>query len=530
MNKNNLLSILFTLGAFMFTNSYAQVLKQKDNFNFTSYQKYHLNDVESKTFLKDLQAYSKNSPKQTESTQSRLKGYSYSYYDGMQYIISDSMEFFWGDGLNNSNTILHNVLENSIDRGILYHPPNFDFNLYVGSYFETPMEFFVDLNYDSSTVFLNTNSGLIKSNYLLNYFSNDRKESTEVHIYNNDNDAIPFRRILKFYDNNGKLIEDRSLVYWNNIWEKEGTKIYEYNSNGAITLIINANWNVNNNDWVHTSEISAEYDNQNRLERKVLKELNNGNLENSERELYFYNSNGNLDSIQYQVWNNTYWRNFKKLSFGYNSENLTNKLREEVYVNNNWQNAFQRTFNYNSNGDCTEIIYEIYQDNSWNYLAKIEREYVSNTLAKVEIFEWSNDDNALKNYVRTFYESNSFNQFTKVYSEAWQNDEWKLTNEAPLYKFYYEEYEDPVSVDEIENNISSTIYPNPTKDRLTIEVKGGNLEKIRIVDMQGKVVYETQNPVQAKEVHLDISHLTSGMYYVILENEKGQTTKSVQKL
>lgn len=529
MMKRKLFAIVLSMGLFVCTNSNAQLLKKNGNLNFNPKQEYGFQKLGGQLNFVDIQTKPQSLVNQTESTQSRLKGYSYKVYDGVQYKALDSMEFFWGTGNNNTNTVIHSVLESTPDAEILYFPTDFDYNLHEESFFIHRTEYFININSDSVSVFLELGSGLENTNYFLNSFSNGLKDKTEIYIING-NEWDAFSKLAKFYDNQGNLIEERAQLLSNGIWENDRAIIYEYNNNGSITLIKFAEWDMINNEWEYLREMRGEYDNQNRLERTVLKEMNNGNLENSEREIFFYNSNGTVDYIQKQMWIGNMWVNDMKKEFTYNSSNLTNKVIKSSYINDEWVELIRKTYNYNSNGDYTEIIFEVNQFDVWDYIGKIEREYNGDALKKVTLLEWSNAESTLVNNLRTHYETNSYNQFTKVYSEVWDNDSWKIINDAPLFNFYYEEYEAPVSIDEIENDFISTIYPNPTKDQLTIKSEGVNLEKISIINLQGSVVYETKNTIRAKEVQLDISHLNAGMYYVILKNEKGQVTKSIQKL
>ncbi len=79
-----------------------------------------------------------------------------------------------------------------------------------------------------------------------------------------------------------------------------------------------------------------------------------------------------------------------------------------------------------------------------------------------------------------------------------------------------------VGVDEIEpgnadsqgNNLA--LYPNPAVDKVTIELNEEMNEKtvIRILDMQGRVVLETQAPAQGKTASVEIGFLKPGQYMV----------------
>lgn len=62
------------------------------------------------------------------------------------------------------------------------------------------------------------------------------------------------------------------------------------------------------------------------------------------------------------------------------------------------------------------------------------------------------------------------------------------------------------------------IYPNPTQDWLSIELKESEIKSIKITDMSGKIVLQEYGLVNNQ---LDISHLTSGIYVLTVEDKAG---------
>lgn len=76
--------------------------------------------------------------------------------------------------------------------------------------------------------------------------------------------------------------------------------------------------------------------------------------------------------------------------------------------------------------------------------------------------------------------------------------------------------EDVLNVDknDMENHI--TIYPNPIKDVLYINTKATNLLELNIIDFQGRVVLKKSKNL----AQIDISHFSSGVYYVKLTSDK----------
>lgn len=72
------------------------------------------------------------------------------------------------------------------------------------------------------------------------------------------------------------------------------------------------------------------------------------------------------------------------------------------------------------------------------------------------------------------------------------------------------------------------IHPNPAKNQLFITSKNtmGNL-KAKIYDIAGKLI-STQNVMSKKQVSINVSQLSSGIYFLNVEDESGNT--AVKKL
>jgi hypothetical protein len=83
---------------------------------------------------------------------------------------------------------------------------------------------------------------------------------------------------------------------------------------------------------------------------------------------------------------------------------------------------------------------------------------------------------------------------------------------------------------------SLTIYPNPAKDYLKIELKSDDsvMPLIRLIDLTGKVILKLdRNFSREPELHkaeLNISKLNSGIYFVkVIQGESTYTKKLIVK-
>ena len=83
-----------------------------------------------------------------------------------------------------------------------------------------------------------------------------------------------------------------------------------------------------------------------------------------------------------------------------------------------------------------------------------------------------------------------------------------------------------LSVEDIDMNVQIKLYPNPTSQALYVSHPELNSFMITIVDLNGKQVYAG---TIYKEVPLDVSNYTQGMYLVTIEN-KASNKKNTYKI
>ena len=81
------------------------------------------------------------------------------------------------------------------------------------------------------------------------------------------------------------------------------------------------------------------------------------------------------------------------------------------------------------------------------------------------------------------------------------------------------------------SNFKVQLFPNPTIDTLNIKIKNAKIEtlKISIYDTLGKAVLEQDYPVSLSEfeIKLNTTHLTSGLYHVVIASKDYSITKKV---
>ena len=92
-----------------------------------------------------------------------------------------------------------------------------------------------------------------------------------------------------------------------------------------------------------------------------------------------------------------------------------------------------------------------------------------------------------------------------------------------------EEIEDYKDITGIEDNFTNnvSIYPNPAKDRLYIETEN-EIEEVIVYDIYGRHQV-TETPSHQEMISIDISNLTSGVYFVKINTAEGNIVKRFVK-
>ena len=84
---------------------------------------------------------------------------------------------------------------------------------------------------------------------------------------------------------------------------------------------------------------------------------------------------------------------------------------------------------------------------------------------------------------------------------------------------------DNIPEENLDSNIS--FYPNPMRDKLNIEFSGTNFASLKVLDLYGNIVYKNTQHHTA----LELSHLKSGVYFVIIGFKNGNyMTKKIIKI
>ena len=81
---------------------------------------------------------------------------------------------------------------------------------------------------------------------------------------------------------------------------------------------------------------------------------------------------------------------------------------------------------------------------------------------------------------------------------------------------------------EIDSKISISLYPNPTNDKVRIEIKGLNHNiDIIVYDINAKIINNCKYIISDKKLEIDFNGVSSGIYYIKLCNKELNITKKI---
>ncbi len=102
---------------------------------------------------------------------------------------------------------------------------------------------------------------------------------------------------------------------------------------------------------------------------------------------------------------------------------------------------------------------------------------------------------------------------------------WAL-EDFNLRRTYY--YQRGVSVNELRHPIQYDIYPNPSADQITISLnESTTIDQIRIVDLSGKVVFESNAKLNSSKISIPVYQLPNGTYVLTVGSSGAQTSKKI---
>jgi len=123
-------------------------------------------------------------------------------------------------------------------------------------------------------------------------------------------------------------------------------------------------------------------------------------------------------------------------------------------------------------------------------------------------------------------------ELTKSYATAYvEVAEWvgpEQTRPAKVSNYFDQELS--TSIDEELDDLSLSVYPNPTKDKVYIEYGGKEAFNLQVYSAIGQLILEDKLPANATNYSLNLESFSSGVYQLRLSTDKKQIVKRIEKI
>lgn len=301
-------------------------------------------------------------------------------------------------------------------------------------------------------------------------------------------------RSLFTYDNQ-KLIEEIAYRWQGNQWLQMDKTDYEFNGNQLVQLNY-FEWD--GTVWTNDERAFITYEN-NILSEITYDEFEAGTWVPTEKLIFIKNESENSEEFIGQEWNGIAWENDYKETYLLDANN--NRLAEiyyESYDGTTWEESFSYEYTYDTS-KLLSAYHTPFQDDLGDYQPGIaNRPFYNKVLTRLESI--SDDD--------VQYQHRS--QAKTIYGKT---------------TYYYTD--DVLGINDLNPSNLFTVYPNPTKNRVTIKLNRPLKANAHLFDLNGRLILEQR--LNNLNTTLNINTFKTGVYVLKIQTDQGKLIKRITK-
>lgn len=297
--------------------------------------------------------------------------------------------------------------------------------------------------------------------------------------------------------------------------------IYSFTSSGNGQYIFTGSYSNTSEGWVQAAAYIGTFNNYNIGGSDSL--LNNLNFESDCVE------NGQVIGLQIDASGvHSYTISYQFVPTTYSSNDTEPNDTFAQAINTTENTNYEGWFNNGSQSNSSDIDdtdwYKFTSPRDGELIITIEDGDEYGGEAAVTVYNSNNLSQPLfpileQNGLTTTYKYESFNFTGQEFGILLQSN-------CVSYRMSWEVDNSKLSIENFDLDKSIELFPNPTSDYLNIQNNGNlSLEKLEIIEMTGKIVYQTNRI----ENQISLRNLDSGIYFVRIYSNKGITTKKVIK-
>jgi len=296
-----------------------------------------------------------------------------------------------------------------------------------------------------------------------------------------------YEHITYRYDDHGNCLEVIQMIpKGSSEWDNFRKWSYNFNDQDQLTHWNVVDWDTLNQKWIDFSRFVEEYD------------------------------NGHWVKETREAWDNSQWVKSQISEFDYDDNGNIISYLQKIWKNDDWENDFMYNYKYDVSNNLASTTYQEWDGNAWNVIEHDEFFYDDNVLTRSTMDYLNSSTGIVQKYYQFNYEYNDYGQCSLLYSKTWNGSQYELTaNSDARVNFYYEEFT-PSAIKESINENEILLYPNPAVDQITVSLANTHTEisLIRIVDMKGRVVFQTNGATGTSHVAVPVGQLPGGNYIV----------------
>ena len=329
------------------------------------------------------------------------------------------------------------------------------------------------------------------------------------------------------------------LLHATNTLTENGDKLIDTLSYDAFNNIVKLDiYQHLNGTWTHVSYIDYTYDeNGNRLTRSNYNSFGTPNFTLGGIYNYFYNEDNKLTNWELYM-NGTDLMQLCTLTYNNNGQ-VVQEIGQDAFNSGNMEDSWKIDYQYNSDGTLkstaqsfwsgywsvygTELFY---YDNNKNCIKWDHKD--GNTVTDRKEYEYNMEysaDQLVMPLEPEFETKNLVAMNNMVTVQHWYTQDG--VGSLVYVCDYIYDY-DTLNYTGVSNqSLAATdlrVYPNPASDLITIAANNTIISNVDVIDNTGKVVLRKSH-LNKEEVNLDLTILKSGIYYVRLATSKGMFTE-----
>lgn len=373
-------------------------------------------------------------------------------------------------------------------------------------------------------------------------------------------DTVPTTRIIKSFDEQHNLVHYRDLLWNGESWTDNVQFFYTYNEANQVVDVIQQAWQFDGHEsynWVNIDRAVYQY---NELGQQNSYTYHNLSYETNDWELswkqeFYYDDRGNNIEIIESYWDlgMSTWTPGLNVLNEYDSNNnlIENPILYWDYSTNNWTNAYKYIYEYNSLNNNISMIIQVWNADikDWdNYLQKKSSYNDNNKIDSYTVQMWDSFLSEWLSSQRAVYQYDNLGNNVSILGEEYDasNDTW---NTRWVNYFDYNEQNKQISnsslyydanvghwifgsktkaakiatsqKSETVNAETLKVFPNPASGWVNIE-NSNKISQIELFNSLGKKVL-AKNNIDETSVHLDVAHLSTGVYFLIIKDSSGKS-------